>query len=148
MRSRNRFALVVALAATTLSAMLPAGASAATSTTSSTQCGPDRDTGTRTCITSSNTYPNTVGWFGYVAPRSPCNGEPFRGYWGEGVAGICMMSYVDAWAWKNGGWVKTGLSEGTKGYVHPYAAGWRWLYVKDQGWVAIQSSQLSLLWQP
>jgi hypothetical protein len=148
MRTRNRFAVFVALAATTLSTMLPAGASAAAvaAPEPATRCGIAHDSSRRLCITSSNTYPNTIGWYGYIAPSSPCSGGPFQGYWSDGLAGICSISSTDAWAWKHGAWVRTGLVEGTKGYVHPYAVGWRWLYVQDQGWVAVQSSQLSLLW--
>lgn len=144
MGTRARATVIAFAVAIVLCVALPASAGAASA--SDVRCGSERDTGRRVCFAPSNAFPQAQGWHGYVMPGSPCNGGPFEGYWQSGVVGICSVRSYPAWKRSGRAWTRTTVVEGTTGYVHPYANGWRWLYVSGTGWMAIRSADLGLRW--
>ena len=100
------------------------------------------------CWASSIYYPNLQGWYAKVGRPGDCNYTPFARYFGPGYySGISCIAASRASAWKlvNGAWVQTIVLSGTTGYVYPYTADWRWVYVND-GWVAMRAGDVGIYW--
>src|SRR5688500_5490764 len=117
----------VFLLAATIAAALSLGAGAGTAS-AATECG--LVSGVRWCNAPSTDYPKTIGWYGYVGlGGGPCNQNPRGTTFPEGIAGICAAPAPEVvWRWTGTTWVQARLNDGTRGYVYPYTADWRWIY--------------------
>lgn len=122
---------------------------------SGARCGYDVAYGTpvpsgmaQSCWAPSTAYPGLAGWYAKVGRPGDCNYAPFAGYfWAYPSSLQCLaIPRYDAYALTNGGWSHVSVVAGTTGYVYPYTAGWRWVYVSD-GWVAMQAADVGLLWK-
>lgn len=102
--------------------------------------------GKKWCATLSTTYPEMKGWYAWIGlPGGPCNGGPLENWYTGDLVGACVVPPPQTvWQWKNGAWVKASLPVGTKGYVHPYAADWRWVYTEELGWTAVRADRMYL----
>ncbi len=54
--------------------------------------------------------------------------------------GISCNPTYEAWRWESNRWVATRIGAGSTIYVWPFARGWSWVWTRDTGWVAMQSS--------
>jgi hypothetical protein len=99
------------------------------------------------CWTSSRNYPKQTGWYGIVGALGNCGWTPFAGFSREGTSVVCIRSaHETAYQWTNGSWRRTELAAGVRGYIAPYAGTWRWLYVDGQGWFALGSDHVGIIW--
>jgi hypothetical protein len=143
----RRIAAVLVLA----TALIMCSSSTASASTTTIACANDVSAGivSRWCNVVSTSYPDVKGWYGYVGRGGgPCNSNP-RGTEfpvGSATVGICAApAPIKAWRYTAAGWVGTGLNDGTRGYIHPYNATWRWLYA-DNAWYAIEARNLTIEW--
>lgn len=144
-----RAAIVLALAAT-IFAMLwlaaPASAQFETAT-----CRND-NAGKRNCVASSTTYPDTVGWFGFVGmPAGPCNASPIPNFYPADARGLCNLPSPEiTWRYLGGtNWEQVRVRNGARVYVHPYKGqpNFRWIWSEGTGWTAIPANRLLLAWR-
>lgn len=112
-----------------------------------TTCAVEGD-GARWCNAPSTDYPRTTGWYGYVGRGGgPCGPNPHGTVHEPGMSGVCVMPAPEAvWSWGQGGWTRRALQVGTRVYVYPYTAEWRWIWHRNQ-WYAIPASRLTLEWR-
>lgn len=131
------------VAGVALVALLGAGTGVATA---ATQCGTSE--GARWCNAPSTDFPQVRGWYGYVGTGGgPCNSNPRGTTFPAGFSGICVMPAPEAvWRWTGSAWTQAKLDVGVRGYVHPFADGWRWIHV-DGTWYAIAANRLTLEWR-
>ena len=66
------------------------------------------------------------------------------------VACIAMMpAPISAWRWTGSTWQAVSSEAflpGSKAYFAPYAAGWRWAWTQQTGWVALQEKHAAFRW--
>ncbi|MCW2928563.1 MAG: hypothetical protein JWM86_2531 [Thermoleophilia bacterium] len=145
----RRILVMLGLAAmVTLAAAAPASANVAAARTSCATEVTASGASQRWCNVRSTAYPQTKGWYGYVGlGGGPCNSNPRGTNFDVGLVGICSApAPTQVWRYTAKGWVSAYLQDGTRGYVHPFDASWRWIYVDGQ-WYAIAAADLTLEWQ-
>jgi hypothetical protein len=104
------------------------------------------------CIAPASSYPGAKGWYAWVGFGGGCGPNPIRV---DGPAGVCVVpDPVLVYRPVNGTWQRASLPVGLPGYVHPYVADWRWVYVSADGgmgiragWYAIRASDFLLRWR-
>lgn len=144
-----RAAIVLALTAAMFGMLVlatPASAQFETAT-----CRND-NAGTRHCVAASTTYPETVGWYGFVGmPAGPCNASPIPNLYPAGVVGGCMQPPPEVtWRYLGGNdWEQVRVRNGARVYVHPYQGQptFRWIWSEGTGWTAIPANRLLLAWR-
>lgn len=124
------------------------GSATAMAASDTARCNIESD-GKNWCAALSTQYPSTKGWYGWVGlPAGPCNSAPLEHFYADGLVGICMAPGPQrVWHWSNGSWMAMELAVGTKAYVAPFSADWRWIYTAANGWQAIRADHLWLRWK-
>ncbi|MCW2961218.1 MAG: hypothetical protein JWM90_1605 [Thermoleophilia bacterium] len=101
------------------------------------------------CFAYSADYPKQTGWYAWIGRPGYCNSGPFPGYIDDPLTiMMCAMSpRYDAYALVDGTWVANReITAGIRGYIHPFDATWRWVYVDGTGWLAIRAAEVGILW--
>ena len=107
----------------------------------------------RVCAAPGADFPGYSGW-GRVVDRyavtNPCGFSMLPYDYDDPIPMVACLAVmpapVSAWRWTGGGWMATSIDIGRSAYLAPYAAGWRWAWTKETGWVAIEQKHAAFRW--
>ncbi|MCW2924644.1 MAG: hypothetical protein JWM98_2048 [Thermoleophilia bacterium] len=152
-RTRTLITIAMTLVVAATCTLLVASSADAAISNGSTRCGFENGgyglASAYKCYAPATAYPNQVGPYAWVGNPGTCGIEPYRGYLGNQPTAQCFVSpRYTGWSWTNGAWKSVTLAGGTTGYLYPYAGApaWRWVYTPRTGWVAVQASDVGIVW--
>lgn len=155
----RRAGLLAAILVAALATQLGAGVGAASAATTCKQYdrwqldGGAVSANRRVCAAPASDFPRYEGWGRVVRsyPGDICGFQILPPDYDDPVPAIACVAMlpepVQTWRWAGTRWVNGGgLQPGRQAYFAPYAAGWRWAWTADTGWVAIAEQHAAFRW--